>query len=665
MKRRLFAALLCCALLASLAPAALALGAFYDVTDQDTARDVEVLRLMGVVGGNGDGTFRPNDTLTRAEFCKMAVALMDKRNAVTRYAKSTVFPDLRAPHWAVGYVNYAASKDVGMIHGMPDGTFQPDRAITYGEAVAILTRQLGYQDKDTNGIWPDGYIALAGEAGITRGLTISGGASITRAQAARLFVNAMSAENDEGTTLLTKLGYSADLSKETTLYNVDMTNGELNIKDGKVKMERPTDSSLLNGLKGYVVKKGSEAVTFLPSTSTKNKIALSDAAVIVREDGSTAGFESLTGGVTNYTIYKNGLRTSASALKRYDVAVYRPEQNAILVTDTRISVWYESCKPSPSAPDTIKVLGTTFDVLPSAQQSLSVFHPGEAIVVFLSSDGRIAGAMSPGGSITGNAYAYVSKSGEVSLICGGSLMALDCPAPDNTAGKVGRISQTKTGANAPKVYISAQSNSISGALDVTAGRLGGIRISDNALILYNGKMTALKEIEEQKISSDRISYARENGNVVDILVIDDTTVKNEIYGRIVITGTWVPADPDEGTAGYDSNRKIVIDCKTESYEIHNAISEGTIVSAKHNKIGPPYLENVEPMEKLSNIPASSWLGKTAVMVNGRTYTIPDSVICWNRDTESWFKDFDEAYDYGGTWDLYVKDSVVRVIEVRS
>ena len=46
---------------------------FSDVTDRNTAMAVETLRLMDVLDGYGDGTFRPEAILTRAQFCKMVV----------------------------------------------------------------------------------------------------------------------------------------------------------------------------------------------------------------------------------------------------------------------------------------------------------------------------------------------------------------------------------------------------------------------------------------------------------------------------------------------------------------------------------------------------------------------------------------------------------------
>ena len=669
MKKRLFAALLSIALLLSLTPSAFALGGFSDVTDQETARNVEVLRLMGVVSGNGDGTYRPNGNLTRAQFCKMTVELQGRGEQNVRYRSRTVFPDVRATHWASGYVNLATmaadDKTPGLMHGFPDGTFQPERPITYGEAITVLMRALGYTDKDSGGVWPQGYLDLAAATGVSNGLNLAGGATITRAQAAQLFVNVLNSDTKDSTKIYAES--IGSVGSETTLRSVDYANAKLKTADGKeYDLDKVLAGSGLVGLKGRVVTKGDKVLTFLPSTSTKGT-ALSDAAIIVKADGSAEGFDALTGGVTNYAIYKNGVSVSRSALKRYDVATYNPATNAVVVTDTRVNVWYQGCEPSPSAPNSITVLDTKFGVLPTAQQSLSAYHPGQAMVVLLTADGRVAGAPDKDANVSGNAYAYVDGSGKVSLICGGSLLALSCAAPENSTGKVGRISQGKTGTAAPKVYISAQSSSgARSVLDVHTGTLGSSKVADNALIIYNGKLTTLGEIEEQSIAAERITYVRTNGSdQVDILVIGDVTVKGEAYGRIIMTEKWIPEDKEKGTEGHYGNRKYTVDCMTEKFEVNYAFSNGTVVAAKRLENGPPYIGYVEPMTKLANVPASAWIGDTAVVVNGRTYTIPETVICWNLDTKAWFTDFDTAMDYGGTRDLYVKDGVVRVIEIRS
>ena len=59
-----------------LIPATAADSPFTDVTDRQTAQDVEVLRMLGAIDGVTATTFHPTGTLTRAQFCKMAVEVL-------------------------------------------------------------------------------------------------------------------------------------------------------------------------------------------------------------------------------------------------------------------------------------------------------------------------------------------------------------------------------------------------------------------------------------------------------------------------------------------------------------------------------------------------------------------------------------------------------------
>ena len=659
MRKKLLSLILCLALTLSLAPAALAAG-FADVTDTATAQNVEVLRLMGVIEGDDNAAFRPYSSLTRAEFCKMAVVLKGMRSVTARYGSRTVFPDVRGTHWAAGYVNYAASKDAGLIHGMPDGTFQPDRAITYGEAVTILMRQLGYADKDTGGIWPDGYLALAGEVGMTKGLSVSGGAAITRAQAAKLFVNALTSKNEKGETLLAVLGYTADTTKDAvTLYSVDTAKGVLCLSDkSDPAMANPMASTALTGAKGWVVKNAAgEAVTFLPETSKAGGV-VSDAAVVVSANGSTAGFDALTGGVGNYRLYRNGILTTSVSLKKNDVATYNASNNTVQVTDTRVAVYYENCAPSQAEPTSITVLGgTTFTVLPTARQSLAKFKPGQTMVLLLTADGQAAGAVENGsGGTSGNALAYVDSKGTVWLICGSELVKLECSGSAH-AGEVVRVSQS--GKSDSQIYLSKQSVTAD-AIDVTTMKLGSRAIADGAVVIDNGTATTLAALGVSRVEKERVAYYRTGGSgAVELIVLSDTA-GNVVYGRYIIK-----QEPYNGEV--EAAYGIVIDVggkETSVIPTGYEFRTGDYVEAVLNDDGSR-LRSVTTLTKLASVSASAWIGDTAVNYGGQTYTVPSTVICYNRNSGTWFDDLAAAKAYGGTMDLYVKDGVVRVIEVRS
>lgn len=662
MKKRVFSLLL--ALVLTLSAAAIPASAaesFSDVTDKKTAQNVEVLRLLGVIEGNGAGQFNPSGLLTRAEFCKMVVVLMGKGSDAMRYKTVTIFPDVRATHWAAGYINLAVRQsEPKLLAGLPDGTFQPDSYITYGQAVTILMRVLGFADKDSGGIWPDGYINLAKSTGVSAGVNLTGSANITRAQAAQLFVNVLSTGKDgKG---YTPAGCTKG-DKEVTL--VSMNGDKLRIsgeKDPKT-LVRPSSSSALNGLKGYLLTNSDgKVVTFVPKTSSTTGAAVSNAAVILPADKSTSGISALTDGRTDYTVYRNGVLSSVSALRKNDVVTYDAVSNTVYACDTRVTVYYESCEPSPSAPVSIKVLGgTLFDVLPTAQQSLSKFKPGKTMTILLTSDGTVAGAVENDYSARGNAIGIVDSDGNVKLLCGSTTidLVLDGIKPDmtNLKGKLVSISSSSK----TSVGLYAKTGGVSGDLNVREGTLGSKKLASGVMIFDKGELKNLSDLTETTVPQSRISYARTNASgEIDLIALSSTT--GEKYGRV----TTVYEDPRTDSFGTYNQQVIGIDDgkgsvkKDSGYSVRNGDFVSYYVSASEKTY-----TNVTVLDKLGEVSASAWIGTTAVNYGGRTYTVPSDVLCWNRDGGSWLDGGAEAaLAYGGTMNLYVKDGVVRVIEVR-
>ncbi|WHE07049.1 S-layer homology domain-containing protein [Thermoanaerobacterium thermosaccharolyticum] len=86
--------------------------------------------------------------------------------------------------------SYWASGDINIADpsGYPDGTFKPNNTVTYPEALAMILRALGYTEDYS---WPYGVIAKATNVGITDGVTLSANATITRGQMAMLVNNAL------------------------------------------------------------------------------------------------------------------------------------------------------------------------------------------------------------------------------------------------------------------------------------------------------------------------------------------------------------------------------------------------------------------------------------------------------------------------------------------
>ena len=273
--RRFLSGLLSAALVVGLLvlPPASAAGTsgFTDIADARTADAAEMLRLLGVVDGTGGTSFKPGGTLSRAEFCKMTVEIMGRGDEEPAQRSRTIFTDVGPTYWARGYVNLASSITIGggtgedasagtrLIMGVGDGTFQPNRAITYGEAVTILMRVLGYSDGDvaTGTNWYDGYVGLGQSSGLADGLTISGGDNITRGQAAILFYNLLFTESKGGDQIyLTTLGGSLEnnaIILSTNATADDGTTGSVLTTSGTYKTDRATFDETLNGTRGQLV----------------------------------------------------------------------------------------------------------------------------------------------------------------------------------------------------------------------------------------------------------------------------------------------------------------------------------------------------------------------------------------------------------------------------
>lgn len=657
MKRRFLAWVLAvCAALSLMLPAAAATTRFSDVSDPTIRQSAEVLRLMGVLDGYADGTFRPGTVLNRAQFCKMAVYAMNGSSELGRYSTVTVFPDVKPSHWAASYINMAA-KGKNIISGYPDGRFYPERTVTVGHAVTVLLRILGYKDENIGGVWPDSYMAVAATIGLTEGVSTNGNAGLTRGQAARLFRNLLEMEGAEGGTLYT-------LSEETDLVSVDGGAGTMKTSDGKIyPMVHAVGDTTLVGTHGRVVQTADgKALTFLPNSGGSS--SSTSAAVIITEDGSAAGLSALAGN-NNYTIYKNGAPATIADLRKNDVAVYAPGTNSIRVCDTRITVYYENCAPNPQSPTTITALGHTFNVLPTAADSLSRYKPGDAVTLLLTVDGQVAGAADPSASATRSNAVGVVWDGKVYLVCGGSTIQLDnVPGAAEHNGQAVRIAASQK----EKVSLSDQKNGLSGDLLVSARRMGSRPLAENVLIFDDGRAIGINQLTVDQVPDSQILYARANwAGEVDLIVLNRTV--DQLVGRVFVESKETPVYDDEGNVvGSKWDDRVGLefgngsDQRVGPFGVRYGVKSGDFVTAKLNSQKTGFV-SMSKLTELRNVPASSWIGTSAVTFGGRTYTLdPNTVLCYNSDGRMWIT-LDEARAYADTFNLHVRDGVVYVVEV--
>lgn len=108
---------------------------FSDVAKSHWAANyIGYMQQFGIITGYADGSFRPDASVTRAEFA----AIASRFERLTEGTKS--FSDVPSSHWAAKYINFAATR--GWVNGYADGTFQPTNSITRAEVAAVTCRLL-------------------------------------------------------------------------------------------------------------------------------------------------------------------------------------------------------------------------------------------------------------------------------------------------------------------------------------------------------------------------------------------------------------------------------------------------------------------------------------------------------------------------------------------
>lgn len=145
-----------------------------DWVDRPYTEAVESLMSRGIITGDVDGLFHPEQHLTRAQACKIVIATVgvsEELLASSSALSAGTFTDLSGAKWAAPYIGYAHA--AGIIKGYEDGSFRPSNNVTVAELCAMLVRASGAEDK-VSGTWPTNYTNLATDMGLLKGTGIAG-----------------------------------------------------------------------------------------------------------------------------------------------------------------------------------------------------------------------------------------------------------------------------------------------------------------------------------------------------------------------------------------------------------------------------------------------------------------------------------------------------------
>ena len=169
---------------------------FSDITGHEHSSAINLLGNLEIINGYEDGTFRPDNNITRAEFLTMILRTLEFEGWSETYAENSRFTDVFVSDWSAGIINL--SHELGFVNGYEDGTFGGNNNIIYNEAVKILVSVLGYDvAAQSRGGYPSGYLLQAASLGLLKGVSASQDI-ILRGTAAEMIYNALEVDIMEG-----------------------------------------------------------------------------------------------------------------------------------------------------------------------------------------------------------------------------------------------------------------------------------------------------------------------------------------------------------------------------------------------------------------------------------------------------------------------------------
>ncbi len=253
---------------------------------------IKYLNTRGILHGFPDGSFHPSAGLTRAQ---AAVIISKAAHLDTSTQSDSSFNDVSPEHWAAQYI--AAAVKAGYLHGMGDGSYQPEQSLTRAQAISLIMRLSRQEDSGTAlpplqdmppSHWAARSMTMAIDAGMIslEGNTINPDQNITRQDVSRALAVMLTSDPDlfscplygtlkvkSGQIKIIRAGQETVTVKDTTpvsagdtIKTLDGATAEINYPDG---------SSLLLKEKSILTIKKSQGRAYIqkdgrPGTAVDN-----------------------------------------------------------------------------------------------------------------------------------------------------------------------------------------------------------------------------------------------------------------------------------------------------------------------------------------------------------------------------------------------------------
>lgn len=159
---------------------------FPDVdANADYAEAVDYVSEEGIIVGDSNGNFNPNQTVTRAQMAAIICRMLGETEGLE---KKENFPDVPTSHWANASISKAV--ELGIVSGYKDGTFGPSKTVSYEQAVTMIVRALGGAELAAqSGGYPDGFLEVASQHGFLENVHAQKGDAFSRKDVASLVLN--------------------------------------------------------------------------------------------------------------------------------------------------------------------------------------------------------------------------------------------------------------------------------------------------------------------------------------------------------------------------------------------------------------------------------------------------------------------------------------------
>lgn len=156
---------------------------------QEKVNYVAELGKYGIIKGDPDGNMRLSDNLSRGEAVTLLVRAYGFTPETSIAAPVNEFSDMEN-HWACNAAMIA--KGLKIIDEAKGEAFNPNESIKAEDFIQMIIRLLGYEElADRRGGNPIGYLAVASQIGVTKGVSMATGQFITREEAASLLCNSL------------------------------------------------------------------------------------------------------------------------------------------------------------------------------------------------------------------------------------------------------------------------------------------------------------------------------------------------------------------------------------------------------------------------------------------------------------------------------------------